>query len=63
MTVCRIYNLSPFDLFKQEIDEVIMIVNYLVEKSSDNHVNHQNSYSKKEERIRVNDRTATGGWY
>lgn len=63
MTLCRIYNLTPFSLFKEDSEEVIMLINYLIEKSGENKNNHQNTYQKKEERIRVNDKTATGGWY
>lgn len=63
MTLCRIYNLTPFSLFKEDSEEVIMLINYLIEKSSEAKNNNQSTHQKKEERIRVNDKTATGGWY
>ena len=63
MTLCRIYNLTPFSLFKEDSEEVIMLINYLIEKSGETKNNNQSTHQKKEERIRVNDKTATGGWY
>lgn len=63
MTLCRIYNLTPFSLFKEDSEEVIMLINYLIEKSGEAKNNNQSTHQKKEERIRVNDKTATGGWY
>lgn len=63
-TICRIYNLSPFELFKQDSEEVIMLLNYLIEKSLDNQSSQGfNSSNQKEQRIKVNDKTATGGWF
>lgn len=64
MTLCRFHNMTPFELFKQDTDEVIMIINYYIEKGEDKKVEPYNGSGKKhEQRIRVNDKTATGGWY
>lgn len=44
-----------------------MLINYLLEKDEDEYENTHESARKKptgkNERIRVNDRTATGGWF
>lgn len=32
LELCKAYNLSPFVVMKQDKDEVIMLINYFVEK-------------------------------
>lgn len=57
--------MTPFALFKEDTDEVIMLINYYIEKGNDD-TEDATSRSVKpqgEQRIRVNDRTATGGWF
>lgn len=61
------YNVLPFEILKQDKDEVIMLINYYVEKA-DNTPQKQIKEEKKtiehgNIRVRVNDKTATGGWY
>lgn len=68
--LAKAFNVLPFEIMKQDKDEVIMIINYLVEKaetettkpiqSSDIKYEKNNSNIK---RVRVNDKTATGGWF
>lgn len=29
----KLYNVTPFEIFKQDKDEVIMLINYFIEKS------------------------------
>ena len=57
--------MTPFELFQQDIDEVIMLINYYIEKDDNAETTpKRNAYGgKREERIRVNDKTATGGWW
>lgn len=55
--------MTPFDLFKQDVDEVIMLINYYIEKGNDAPAKPQAGGAKREERIKVNDKTATGGWW
>jgi hypothetical protein len=33
----KIYNIMPFEILKQDKDEVIMLLNYMVEKSESAH--------------------------
>lgn len=62
-TLCKIYNISPFILFKEDSEEVIMLLNYMIDKSLDHKATTPSSAEQKEERIYVNEKTATGGWY
>lgn len=61
MTLSRITNVSYFDILNQDTEEVIWLANYLILKA-DNTPKKSNS-KPKEQRIRVDDETATGGWY
>lgn len=68
MTLAANLHVSPFEIFQQDCDEVIMLINFYLRIG-----NEQNDIEKrvpaikkpvgKNERIRVNDQTATGGWY
>lgn len=62
----KAFNISPFDILDQDKDKVIMMINYYIEKGQNepaqqaqpNTIRHD-----KNARIRVNDKTATGGWF
>ena len=58
----KIFNVIPFEILKQDKDEVIMLLNYMAEKSetapkTDMPQNNEKRY------VKVNDKTATGGWW
>ena len=57
--------LTMFDIFNKDMDDVIMLINYYIERGEDKEtkVPQKSGSGKREERIRVNDKTATGGWY
>lgn len=64
MTLAANLNCSPFEIFAQDVDEVIMTINFYLLMSK--HPEAKKSTVKpaqKEQRIRVNDKTATGGWF
>ena len=67
LTLSTNLNISPFELFAQDCDEVIMVINYYLSRAnrSDGAKINTNIPHKQngEMRIRVNDKTATGGWY
>lgn len=69
MTLSGNLNCSPFEIFDQDMDEVILLINFYLElgESSDYQNNKKNHVPNmkygKNERIRVNDKTATGGWF
>lgn len=62
MTLSANLNCSPFEIFSREIDEVITIINFYIELGANENSNESVS-NTKETRIRVNDKTATGGWF
>lgn len=61
------YNVTPFEILRQEKDEVIMLINYYIERGNvEQPTPKQTSVAKggrTGERVRVNDKTATGGWF
>jgi len=66
--VSRAFNTTPFFVFEQNAEDVIMLINYFIEKDDTGEsVNAQNftnnEHKKKVERIKVNSQTATGGWW
>lgn len=70
MTLATNLHCSPFEIFAQDCDEVIMMINfYLIlaehpEKMPKIAENRKTGMTKQDnQRIRVNDKTATGGWY
>ena len=67
ITLARSFNVSPFEIMAQDCDEVIMLINYFVEKAEKGDgqpaaIQTANG-SKKQEYIKVNNKTATGGWW
>lgn len=59
----KIYGVIPFEILKQDKDEVIMLLNYMAEKSETTQSVRPAQHSDKQQYIKVNDRTATGGWW
>lgn len=60
------FNILPFEIFKQDKDEVILLINYMIEKGQDAQqeaVAPTLIKNNEQKRIRVNDKTATGGWW
>lgn len=62
-------NCSMFDLYKQDIDEVIMTINFYLMLGEEENAKPTTTKApmkpaaKNQNRIRVNDATATGGWF
>lgn len=72
MTLSQNLGCNFFELLNQEIDEVIMTINFyiLLGEEENQQPTKQTTTptrkpvaKKKNERIRVNDATATGGWF
>lgn len=60
----RIYNALPFEILSKDKDEVIMVLNYYIEKGfNSNSAQAATKPARNAERIRVNDKTASGGWF
>lgn len=58
--VAKEYGISPFEVLNSDIDDFARLVNFLVESGRET---SKGTSKKIDERIRVNDRTATGGWW
>ncbi len=64
ITLSQNLNCSPFEIFEQDVDEVIMLINfYLILGDEKGEQKTNTTKHSKETRIRVNDKTATGGWF
>lgn len=66
VTLSQSFNLSPFKILKQDKDHVIMLINYFIEKGNDEPTKSVSANPRKlgkNDRIRVNDKTATNGWF
>lgn len=55
--------MTPFDLFQQDTEEVIMIINYYIHAKPQAAATQSRKKGNAPVRVRVNDKTATGGWY
>lgn len=40
LEIAKSYSISPFDVMKQDKDEVIMLLNYFIEKSEATEIKH-----------------------
>ena len=60
--LARSYNVTPFEIMAQDCDEVILFINYLLRKAETAPASPATPANNKEY-IKVNDRTATGGWW
>ena len=69
MTLSANLHVSPFDIMDREFDEVIMLINFYIilaenaPKQQKGGAIAQKTAHMNKERIRVNDKTATGGWF
>jgi hypothetical protein len=66
ITLARSFNVSPFEIMAQDCDEVIMLINYFIEKADDDGAKPAAipaANVSKNEYIKVNSKTATGGWW
>lgn len=65
ITLSKNLNCSPFEILAQDMDEVIMMINFYLALGNENRNVKTKGVTvpKKEQRIRVNDDTATGGWF
>ena len=64
LTLSQSLGCTPFEVFEQDVDEVIMLINfYLQIGNAKNGGKPKTFIPTKEKRIKVNDQTATGGWF
>lgn len=62
-TLARSYNVTPFEIMAQDCDEVIMLINYFLKKAEVEPSTEAAPANNKQQYVKVNDRTATGGWW
>lgn len=70
MTISANTNTSPFEVMDQDVDEVIMLINFYIALGADKKkqapsagkINTQDAAGQPK-RVRVTDATATGGWF
>ena len=62
-TLARSYHVTPFEIMAQDCDEVILFINYLLRKADSEPVAAAAPANSDKQYIKVNDRTATGGWW
>lgn len=63
-TLARYFNVTPFVLYEQDTDDVIMTINHYIEKAAFASSDPAPVQKKnKQQRIKVNDKTASGGWF
>lgn len=60
VNICRSLGIGFMNL---DVDEAIMIINYFIDSADDLPSTDGKTARRQEERIKVNDKTATGGWY
>ena len=65
MTLARSFNVSPFEIMAQDCDEVIMLINYFIDKAdnAEHPAAAPAAKGNKEQYIKVTNKTATGGWW
>lgn len=67
MTLAANLNCSIFDVMDRDVAEVITTINFFIalgdEQENETPVATKKTKADKEKRIRVNDATATGGWF
>jgi hypothetical protein len=61
--LARSYNVTPFEIMAQDCDEVILLINYLLRKAENAPVSSATPANSDKQYIKVNDGTATGGWW
>lgn len=55
--------MTPFEVLDLDIDNFITVINYLMNVEQTETNPKPRTGKKTEQRIRVNDKTATGGWW
>lgn len=65
LTLSGKLNCSIFEIFNQDCDEVIMLINFilLLGEEANKAETPTKTSNSKDKRIKVNDKTASGGWF
>ena len=63
LTIAGNLGTNPFYIFNQDVDEVIMLINYYLSIGTEAKEARQTNPRDDNAKIEVNDQTATGGWW
>lgn len=63
LTLSGKLNCSIFEIFNQDCDEVIMLINFILLLGEEATAETPAKINNKDKRIKVNDKTASGGWF
>lgn len=65
MTVSKNYNISPFEVLREDTELVIMCINYFIEQGDKTPVEktERDANGNEIKRVKVTSKTATGGWW
>jgi hypothetical protein len=65
LTLSSSLNCNLFAILDEDVDDVIMVINFYIIYGEQDQSSTQTEKSAegKKERIRVTDKTATGGWF
>ena len=63
MAIAGAWKMNIFDVLEIDIDKFVLVANYLIKMGKEQRTTKTKPYAQKEQRIRVNDSTATGGWF
>ena len=60
----KLHGISPFEVLETDSEQFIMLINHYIERAELEEKPKMSQQGKgKQERIRVTEATATGGWY
>lgn len=60
VNLARTFGVTPFEIMAQDCDEVIMLINHFLQKAENEPAA---AAGNGQQMVKVDDRTATGGWW
>ena len=63
VNLARTFGVTPFEIMAQDCDEVIMLINHFLQKAENEPAAGAAAADKGQQMVKVDDRTATGGWW
>ena len=63
VNLARSFGVTPFEIMAQDCDEVIMLINHFLQKAESDPAAGNPTANGGQQEIKVNDATATGGWW
>lgn len=57
------WHTAPFDVLEKDIDDFILVANYMIGLGKESKNENKSISKNKQQRIKVNDKTASDGWW